>query len=176
MTAVHTVLQSRLICSPEGLHMFPGSPSLLMLHVQQRVPPATTIGMQASAIHTRVQASPSLNLQLTLTSNYFLPAQPLTTPEHTSALHPDCHPSAGQPGSDSLAVPQRRPRPVPGLLCWALSGRRMKCGTPYQLVNVYSVVCHGQPPEPQFSSAGIFGLCLPDSSRTQVCSVSVSAG
>lgn len=27
MTTVHTVLQSRLICSPEGLHMFPCSPS-----------------------------------------------------------------------------------------------------------------------------------------------------
>ena len=29
-----------------------------------------------------------------------------------------------------------------------------------------------EPPEPQSSSSGIFGLCLPDSSQTQACSIS----
>lgn len=65
----------------------------------------TTSHHLPSTIHPRVQAGITLlHLQFTLTSNYFPPAQPLTTPEHSSALHPDCHCTAGQSIFDSFTV------------------------------------------------------------------------
>lgn len=81
----------------------------------------TTIHHLPSTIHTRVLAGITLlHLQFTLTSNYFPPAQSLTTPEHTSALHPDCHCTAGQSIFDSFAVhpPQKKKAQTtsPGLL------------------------------------------------------------
>lgn len=81
-----------IICSLEALHVLPGA------SLQQRVPPATP-----PVSHPHKAPGFTLpSLQFSLTSKYFPPAQPLTRPEHTSALHPDCHRSAGRSISDSL--------------------------------------------------------------------------
>lgn len=101
---MHTLLQSRLICSPEGLHMFPGASCSAKGTTSRHLSPHPHKGRASPS-------STSSSLRLPTTSGQFSFRLDQNTP--TSILHSDCHCSAGQSSLTHSAATSEKAQTTP---------------------------------------------------------------